>query len=51
MQLYCLAGSLAGKLRPTHDADLRNVALFWHFMVLTALVTAAVTGLAPRALP
>ena len=51
MQLYCLAGSLAGKLLPTHDADLQNVTLYWHFMVLTATVTATVMGLAPRLLP
>ncbi len=47
MQLYVLAGSLAGKCTPNHDADLHNVALFWHFMGLTAVVTAAVIGLFP----
>jgi cytochrome c oxidase subunit 1/cytochrome c oxidase subunit I+III len=50
MQLYCLAGSLAGKLTPRYDADIRNVTLFWHFAVLTALVTGAVMGIAPRLL-
>ncbi len=50
MQCYCLAGSVLGKLTPRHDADLWNVTLFWHFMALTTLVTAAVLGLAPRLL-
>jgi cytochrome c oxidase subunit 1/cytochrome c oxidase subunit I+III len=50
MQLYCLAASLAGKMTPRYDADIRNVTLFWHFAVLTAVVTGAVMGLAPRLL-
>ncbi|MFD2739462.1 cytochrome c oxidase subunit I [Sulfitobacter aestuarii] len=50
MQLYCLAGSLFGKLTPRYDADLWNVTLFWHFMVLTALVTGFVMTIAPRVL-
>ena len=48
MQLYCLAGSLFGKLTPRYDADLWNVTLFWHFLGLTALVTGAMIGLVPR---
>jgi cytochrome c oxidase subunit 1/cytochrome c oxidase subunit I+III len=48
MQLYCLAGSLAGKLTPRHDADLWNISLFWHFLCLTVLVTATVIGILPR---
>ena len=47
MQGYCLAGLVLGKIDPDHDADLWNVSLFWHFHVLTVLVTAAVIGLAP----
>ncbi|MGV6874182.1 cytochrome c oxidase subunit I [Pseudochelatococcus sp. B33] len=50
MQLYCLAGSLWGKIDSDHDADLSNVTLFWHFHGLAALVTAAVIGAAPRLL-
>ncbi len=50
MQLYCLAGSLFGKLTPRHDADIWNVSLFWHFVTLSALVACAVLGLAPEAL-
>ncbi|WP_375176021.1 cytochrome c oxidase subunit I [Pseudooceanicola sp.] len=50
MQLYCLAGSLFGKLTPRYDADIWNVSLFWHFVTISALVTCAVMGLAPGAL-
>jgi cytochrome c oxidase subunit I+III len=50
MQVYCLARSLAGRLTPRHDMDLHNVALYWHFMLVTALVTFAVVGLFPEAL-
>ena len=51
MQLYCLAGSIFGKLTPRYDADLWNVTLFWHFHGLSALVACAVMGLAPRVMP
>ncbi len=51
MQLYCLAGSLFGKMTPQHDTDLWNVTLFWHFLVLQAVVTGFVLGPAPRMLP
>ncbi len=47
MQGYCLAGSIFGKLTPLYDADLRNVTLYWHFIGLKAVVTAAVLGLVP----
>ncbi|KZY34235.1 cytochrome ubiquinol oxidase subunit I [Roseovarius sp. HI0049] len=50
MQLYCLAGSIFGKMTPRYDADIWNVSLFWHFQVLAALVTCAVMGLAPGVL-
>jgi cytochrome c oxidase subunit I+III len=50
MQLYCLARSLAGRFTPRHDMELRNVALYWHFMLVTALVTFLVVGLFPEAL-
>lgn len=48
MQLYCLARSLAGKMTPTHDADIWNVTLYWHFMAVTAAVTGLVIGIVPR---
>ncbi len=47
MQLYCLAGSLFGKLTPDYDADLWNVSLYWNFMAVTVLVSAAVVDLLP----
>jgi len=42
MQLYCLARRLAGKMTARHDIDIHNVALFWHFVALTAVITVAV---------
>ncbi|MBB4184626.1 cytochrome c oxidase subunit I+III [Sinorhizobium terangae] len=49
MQAYCLARSLAGRLTHRYDADLSNVVLFWHFLVITAAVTFPVIGLFPQA--
>ena len=42
MQLYCLARRLAGRMTARYDIDIGNVALFWHFVLVTALVTVAV---------
>jgi cytochrome c oxidase subunit I+III len=50
MQLYCLARSLAGRLTAEHDMELHNVTLYWHFMLITALVTFSVVGLFPKVL-
>lgn len=50
MQAYCLARSFAGRLTPIYDMDIRNIALYWHFMAITALITFAVIGLFPRAM-
>jgi cytochrome c oxidase subunit I+III len=47
MLLYCVARSLAGRLTVVYDIDLRNVALYWHFAAITALVTVAVLALFP----
>ncbi|MBT9369103.1 cytochrome c oxidase subunit I [Rhizobium sp. CSW-27] len=47
MQLYCLARSFAGRLTADYDQDLRNVVLYWHFMLFTALATFATIGLFP----
>lgn len=49
MQLYGLAGSLAGRVTPTHDGDLHNIALYQHFMAFTALVSLCTIGLFPGA--
>ncbi|HEV7248038.1 MAG TPA: cytochrome c oxidase subunit I [Shinella sp.] len=47
MQLYCLARSFAGRMSARHDMDLRNVALYWHFLVVTAITSFGVLGLFP----
>ena len=47
MQLYCLARSLAGRMDGHHDMDLRNVVLYWHFLVITAVTSFGVLGLFP----
>ena len=46
-QLYALARSLAGRATPTHDADIRNVTLYQHFLLFTALVTWLTLGFFP----
>jgi cytochrome c oxidase subunit I+III len=42
MHAYCLARRLAGRMTAAHDVDIGNVVLFWHFIILTAVVTVAV---------
>jgi cytochrome c oxidase subunit I+III len=42
MHLYCIARRLAGRMTARHDMDIVNVALYWHFATLTAVVTVAV---------
>lgn len=42
MQLYCLARRIAGRMTPTHDIDICNVTLYWHFVAITAAITVAV---------
>jgi heme/copper-type cytochrome/quinol oxidase subunit 3 len=39
MLLYVLARSIAGRMTPTYDGDLRNVTVYQHFLVLSALTT------------
>lgn len=48
MQAYVLARSLAGRLTPVHDGDLRNVAVYMHFVASGAAVTLTVTALFPE---
>ena len=50
MQVWCIAASFAGKIDPRHDAPLWNITLFWHFLLVTILVTGAVTAALPRML-
>ena len=49
MQLYTLARSIAGRMTPRYDADIRNITVYHHFMALTAVVTYATIGLFPGA--
>ena len=48
MLAYVLARSLAGRMTPQHDADIRNVAVYMHFFALTAGVAYATIGLFPE---
>ncbi|HJO66863.1 MAG TPA: cytochrome ubiquinol oxidase subunit I, partial [Sphingomonas sanguinis] len=48
MQLYTLARSIAGRMTPTHDADIRNITVYAHFFALTAIVTYLTIGLFPE---
>ncbi|RWK53626.1 cytochrome c oxidase subunit I [Mesorhizobium sp.] len=50
MQAYCLARSLAGRLTPEHDLDLGNAVLYWHFLLIAAVITFAIIGLFPAAM-
>ncbi|AZQ67478.1 cytochrome c oxidase subunit I [Silicimonas algicola] len=50
MQLYCLAGSLTGKMTPRYEADIWNVSLYWHFFAVSALVACALMGPVARLL-
>ena len=42
MQLYCVARRIAGRMTARHDIDIHNTALYWHFAVVTAVITVAV---------
>ena len=42
MQLYCAARRGAGRMTARYDIDICNVALYWHFLLLTAAAAAAV---------
>jgi cytochrome c oxidase subunit I+III len=48
MQLFALARSLAGRMTPAHDGDVRNIAVYHHFLAFSALVTFVVIGFFPR---
>jgi cytochrome c oxidase subunit I+III len=49
MGLYVLARFLAGRLAPGYDIDLRNVALFWYFIVVMGVLAMATVHLFPLA--
>lgn len=44
MQGYAIARSWRLKLTARHDADLWNIALYWHFAAFSAVLTALVIG-------
>ncbi len=44
MQLYCIARRAFGKMTATHDMDLDNTVLYWHFAALTAAATVVVVA-------
>ncbi|MEZ0496638.1 cytochrome c oxidase subunit I [Sphingomonas sp. IW22] len=48
MMGYTLARSLAGRMTPRHDAEIRNITVYMHFLALTAVVTYATIGLFPE---
>ncbi|WP_416385216.1 cbb3-type cytochrome c oxidase subunit I [Sphingomonas sp. LY54] len=48
MQLYALGRSLAGRMTPTYDGDVRNIAVFHHFLALSALITFLTIAFFPR---
>jgi cytochrome c oxidase subunit I+III len=48
MHLYALARRAAGRMDATHDLEIGNVTLYWHFTVLTVVVTVLVIAGFPR---
>jgi cytochrome c oxidase subunit I len=48
MQLFALARSLAGRMTPVYDGDVRNITVYGHFLALSALITFLVIGFFPR---
>jgi cytochrome c oxidase subunit I+III len=42
MQLYCLARRWARRMDATHDIDISNVGLYWHFAAATCVLAVAV---------
>jgi cytochrome c oxidase subunit I+III len=49
MGLYVLARFWAGRLAPDYDIDLRNVALFWYYIVFMGILAMATVHLFPLA--
>ncbi len=44
MLCYCFARRVAGRMTEKYDADITNVTLFWHFVIITAIVTVMVVA-------
>ncbi|MET0388905.1 MAG: cytochrome ubiquinol oxidase subunit I, partial [Polyangiales bacterium] len=49
MQGYCFLRRLAGRMTSRYDIDIRNVTLYWHFTLLTVLLTVLVIAGFPLA--
>lgn len=49
MLLYCTARRSCARMTAQHDIDIQNVALFWHFVAATAVITVAVIAGFPLA--
>jgi len=49
MLAYCAARVFANRITPEHDVDLQNVALYWHFVAITAVITIGVIAGFPLA--
>ncbi len=49
MLLYCVARRLAGRMTAEDDIDIVNTTLYWHFVLITAVVTFGVLALFPLA--
>lgn len=47
MLVYCMARRFAGKMTDRYDADIVNVKLCWHFLVLTSVITSLTIALFP----
>jgi cytochrome c oxidase subunit I+III len=44
MQLYCMARRVAGRMTAKYDMDIVNVALYWHFTLLTVAITVGISA-------
>jgi cytochrome c oxidase subunit I+III len=44
MHWYCIARRLAGRLTAKYDMDIVNVALYWHFTIVTVVITVAIAA-------
>jgi cytochrome c oxidase subunit I+III len=47
MLVYSVARRIAGRMDARHDADITNVTLYWHFLMLTIAITGLLISLFP----
>lgn len=48
MQVYCIARRLAGRMTAQYDIDICNTTLYWHFVLVTVVITVAVLAFLPE---